>query len=274
MSRSPSPPILEVSGLSVRYGQSVIALQGVDLRIAQGEAVTVLGANGAGKSSLLRAISRTLSLHRGAVTSGDVRINGEPALHWSPTRMVRAGVVQVPEGRHVFAGLTVQENLRAGALTNRSRKARERAMAYVLDLFPRLADRMNQRAGLLSGGEQQMLALGRALMSEPRVLLLDEPSLGLAPRLVTQVGEIIRQVNERGVSVLLVEQNAAMALSVASSAVVIENGRVARAGAAAEFQDQKQLAAQYLGSGPQAERLAALRRSSADEGPTLRRWSA
>ncbi|MFF6997068.1 ABC transporter ATP-binding protein [Streptomyces sp. NPDC008313] len=243
------PPHLRVRDLDVAYGRALTALRGVRLDVPAGGAVALLGANGAGKSTLLRSVSGTLRLHRGAITAGSVhygplRLNGQ-----DPVAAVRAGVVQVPEGRRVFAGLTVDENLRAGGLGlgRRApavvRSARER----VFGLFPRLAERRTQRAGLLSGGEQQMLAIGRALMAEPRLLLLDEPSLGLAPLMVERIAEVIREINAQGTSILLVEQNAAMALALAGHAYVLDVGEVRLAGPAAELRRTDAVRRLYLG---------------------------
>ena len=219
----------------------------MSLRCPERAIVAVLGNNGAGKTTLLRAISGTLAAHRGAVTGGAVELAGARLLGRESADVARAGVVQVPEGRRIFSHLTVEENLRAGGLAARDKAARERARAWVHELFPILAERARQRAGLLSGGEQQMLAIGRALMAGPRVLLLDEPSLGLAPRVVAQIGEVIGEINRQGVTIVLVEQNAAMALAVADRAVVLEVGRVALAGAAAELAETEQVRDRYLG---------------------------
>ena len=247
----PEPPsALSIENLHVTYGRAVEALRGVSLEVPAGRIVAVLGSNGAGKSTLLRAVSGTLGLHRGAVVGGAVRSDGR-ALTGDPASAVRAGVGQVPEGRRVFADLTGEENLRAGALGRGRREAagRRAARERVLDLLPVLAERRRQKAGLMSGGEQQMLAIGRALMAGPRVLLLDEPSLGLAPRMVRRIGEIVQEINGQGTSVLLVEQNAAMALTVAHRASVLENGRVRLEGEAAELAAGDEVRRLYLGAG-------------------------
>ena len=238
--------LLRVRDVSVAYA-GVQALHAVSLDVPERAIVGVLGNNGAGKTTLLRAISGTLAAHRGAVTGGAVELAGAPLLGRESADVARAGVVQVPEGRRIFSHLTVEENLRAGGLATRDKAARARARSWVHELFPILAERAHQRAGLLSGGEQQMLAIGRALMAGPRVLLLDEPSLGLAPRVVAQIGEVIGEINRQGVTVVLVEQNAAMALAVADRAVVLEVGRVALAGAAAELAETEQVRDRYLG---------------------------
>jgi ABC-type branched-subunit amino acid transport system ATPase component len=243
--------LLEVAELQVSYS-GVRALHRVSLAVPEGRIVAVLGNNGAGKTTLLRAISGTLHLHGGSVEGGSTRFDGRGLLSLGPAEIVRAGVVQVPEGRRMFADLTVEENLRAGGLASRGRARRVEARTRVYDLFPRLAERRTQRAGLLSGGEQQMLAIGRALMSEPRVLLLDEPSLGLAPQIVERIAEIVVKINEQGTSVVLVEQNAAMALEIAHRAYVLEVGRVALEGTASELAASDEVRARYLGIVPDA----------------------
>jgi ABC-type branched-subunit amino acid transport system ATPase component len=239
--------LLGVHDLSVTYAGAVQALRGVSLEVPERAIVAVLGNNGAGKSTLLRAVSGTLASQRGAVTGGAIELAGRSLLGRDPAQITRSGVVQVPEGRRIFGHLTVAENLRAGGLAAPDKGARERARMWVHELFPVLAERAGQRAGLLSGGEQQMLAIGRALMAGPRVLLLDEPSLGLAPRIVAQIGEVIGEINRQGVTVVLVEQNAAMALAVADRAVVLEVGSVSLAGTARELADDPQVRDRYLG---------------------------
>jgi len=244
--------LLGVHELSVAYAGAVQALRGVSLEVPERGILAVLGANGAGKTTLLRAVSGTLAGQGGAVTGGTIELEDRSLLGLDPARIARAGVVQVPEGRRVFSNLTVAENLRAGGLAARDKGARERARSWVHELFPILAERATQRAGLLSGGEQQMLAIGRALMAGPRVLLLDEPSLGLAPRVVEQIGEVVREINRQGVTVVLVEQNAAMALAVADRAVVLEVGRVSLAGSSRELADNPEVRDRYLGGGSEA----------------------
>jgi branched-chain amino acid transport system ATP-binding protein len=239
--------MLEVKGLRVTYRGAVQALKGVDLELPDGEVLAVLGSNGAGKSTLLRAISSTLRHHAGRREAGTILLDGRP-LPDDPARVVRAGVVQVPEGRRIFTRLTVDENLAMGGI-NQRRADRLDAHDRVLDEFPVLARLRHQRAGLLSGGEQQMLALGRALMARPRVLLLDEPSLGLAPLVVDQLGAVVTRINEQGTSVLLVEQNAAMALRVAGHAAVFDVGRVALAGPADQLAGDERVRDLYLGGG-------------------------
>ncbi|WP_432136470.1 MULTISPECIES: ABC transporter ATP-binding protein [unclassified Streptomyces] len=243
------PPALSVEGIDVMYGRAVSALRSVSLTVPHGGVVTLLGANGAGKTTLLRAVSGTLRLHRGTLTAGRIRY-GDTALDGrDPVRAVRAGVVQVPEGRRVFAGLTVEENLRSGGLGlgRRAPALVREARDRVFTLFPVLAERGRQHAGLLSGGEQQMLAIGRALMAAPRLLLLDEPSLGLAPRMVDRIAEVIREINAQGTAVLLVEQNAGMALSLADHAHVLEVGEVRLSGPAAELARTDAVRRLYLG---------------------------
>jgi branched-chain amino acid transport system ATP-binding protein len=246
--RAAADAILAVRNLEVVYNDVVLVLRGVSLEVPRGAVVALLGANGAGKTTLLRAVTGLLRVHRGAITKGHVELEGRRISGRDPAAIVRQGLAQVMEGRRIFAELTVEENLRAGAFTRHRGEVRE-AHDRVMELFPILKDRRRSTAGYLSGGEQQMLAIGRALMSAPKVLLLDEPSLGLAPRLVEQVGEIVRQVNAQGTSVLLVEQNAAMALSVATHGYVMETGRVVREGTAQELRDDKDIQEFYLGVG-------------------------
>ncbi|MFD9307530.1 ABC transporter ATP-binding protein [Streptomyces sp. NPDC060048] len=262
---------LQVRALSAGYGP-VRALRSVSLDVPAGAVVVVLGGNGAGKSTLLRAVSRTLTFHRGAVTGGTVSFGGRPLDGLGPDRVVAAGVVQVPEGRQVFTRMTVADNLRAGALGARSgaRADVARSLARVHELFPVLAERARQRAGLLSGGEQQMLALGRALMARPRLLLLDEPTLGLAPKMAAVIAETVTEINASGTSVLLVEQNAAVALRLSSHAYVLEVGEVALDGPAAELAVSDEVRRRYLGITDGAGRVPA----PAGAPRELRRWSA
>jgi branched-chain amino acid transport system ATP-binding protein len=241
-------PLLRVRDLDVSYARAVRALRGVSLEVPPGGVVAVLGANGAGKSTLLRAISGTLPAAGGTIEHGSVEVDGRRLDRADPAAVVRAGVVQVPEGRQVFGELTVEENLRAGALAT-ARRARGPARDRVYGLFPVLAELRQRRAGLLSGGEQQMLAIGRALMAAPRLLLLDEPSLGLAPRLVARIGEVIAEIHRQGTAVVLVEQNAALALELAEVAYVLEVGRVTLHGPAAELAATEEVRDRYLGVG-------------------------
>jgi len=256
LARDPTPITmgadLEVANLEVVYNDVVLVLRGISVAVPPGRVVALLGANGAGKTTLLRAITGLLPVHRGKVTKGRITLAGRAITHDDPARRVRAGLAQVMEGRRVFAELTVDENLRIGAYTNRAAMAdsRDRVMA----LFPVLQQRRGQIAGYLSGGEQQMLAIGRALMSSPRLLLLDEPSLGLAPKLVEQIRDIIVDINTQGTSVLLVEQNATMALAIADHGVVLEQGRVVRFGPGDELLADRNIREFYLGMSQSAER--------------------
>jgi branched-chain amino acid transport system ATP-binding protein len=239
--------MLTVRDLHVRYGGAVVALRDVSLDVPAGTVVAVLGSNGAGKSSLLRAISGVLGEHGGSVDRGEITFDGTPLKGRSAAAIVRLGVVQAPEGRRIFERLTVAENLRIGGFAVRDAKARNRTRRLVNDLFPILHQRRDQRAGLLSGGQQQMLAIGRALMAQPRLLLLDEPSLGLAPQLVGQIGQVVTRLNAAGTTVVLVEQNAAMALSVAHTAYVLATGEVRLSGAADALAADDSVRDLYLG---------------------------
>ncbi|WP_067479606.1 ABC transporter ATP-binding protein [Actinomadura hibisca] len=260
---------LAIDRLSVSYGKAVRALREVSLNVPAGSVTAVLGANGAGKTTLLRAVSGTLGFHRGAVEGGTVRLDGRRLDGLRPDAVVAAGVVQVPEGRRVFGRLTVEENLRAGTLGKGRRSGVAEARAQVLELFPVLNERAGQRAGLLSGGEQQMLAIGRALMARPAVLLLDEPTLGLAPMMAERIGETIAEINRRGISVLLIEQNAALALELAATAYVLEVGEVALHGTAAELAASDEIRRRYLGVA-ETDDPGPLR---PDTLPTLERWA-
>ncbi|MGE3620363.1 MAG: ABC transporter ATP-binding protein [Acidimicrobiia bacterium] len=251
---APVEPALRVQGLEVVYDDVVRVLRGVDLTVEQGRITALLGANGAGKTTLLRAVAGLLGLHRGRVTAGSVALGGRVVTNRPAAARVRAGLAQVMEGRRVFAELTVEENLRAGAHTRRDKAAVRADHDRVMALFPRLAERRDQAAGYLSGGEQQMVAIGRALMAAPRLLVLDEPSLGLAPRVVEQIRDVVVAVNGHGTSVLLVEQNAAMALSIAHTASVLEHGEVVRHGPAAELLADDEIRDHYLGIGTAGRR--------------------
>ena len=266
---------LRVDGLSVRYGRSVHALTDVHVDVPGDGVLAVLGGNGAGKSTLLRAVSGTLKLHGGSITAGAITLDGERIERADPAVIVRHGVVAVPEGRQVFARMTVDDNLRAGGLGARDAAARTAARARVAELFPVLAERSGQRAGLLSGGEQQMLAIGRALMSDPKLLLLDEPSLGLAPKMVSRIAGIVREIHAQGTAVVLVEQNATMALSVADQAVVLEVGKVALTGSAADLAASDEVARLYLGGHAESEEQAHAEQEAARRHAprTLSRWT-
>jgi branched-chain amino acid transport system ATP-binding protein len=262
--------VLSIDDLRVTYGGAVEALRGVSLEIPDGKVVAVLGSNGAGKSTLLRTISGTLRQHRGRIESGSLRFGDTVLGNRDAAQIVRLGLVQVPEGRRIFGRLTVEENLRAGGMGNRDKAAKARARDRVYEMFPVLKERATQRGLLLSGGEQQMLAIGRALMASPKLLLLDEPSLGLAPRIIGQIGEVIAEINRQGTSVLLVEQNATMALGVADLAYVLDVGEVSLSGSAAELARTDEVQRLYLGH--DSEEAAAL--PAAGPVKTLSRWTA
>ncbi|HEY4329409.1 MAG TPA: ABC transporter ATP-binding protein [Phycisphaerae bacterium] len=229
--------------LIVRYG-AIEALHGISMHVHMGQIVTLIGANGAGKSSLLRAISGLIPTCKGNIKYAhcDAELNHTPA-----HRIVAMGISQVPEGRGIFPTMTVLENLELGSYLRRDKRAIQADLAHVFELFPRIRERRTQLAGTMSGGEQQMLAIGRALMSRPKVLLMDEPSLGLAPLLVRQIFEVIREINARGVTILLVEQNAHMALQIAHHAYVLESGKIVLDGPAAEIRGNDQVRKAYLG---------------------------
>ena len=222
MAENSGAPILELKDVQVRYGV-IEAVRGVNLKVFPGEIVTLIGGNGAGKTTTLRAISR---VH--GPSSGQIIFDGEDMTSLRSDEVVQRGIIQVPEGRHIFPMMTVAENLDMGAFQQgaRSRKEREADLEHVYDMFPRIKERRKQLGGTLSGGEQQMLAIGRALMAHPRILMLDEPSMGLAPQIVERVFEVIQAVNEEGTPVLLIEQNAAMALQTADRGYVIETGEI------------------------------------------------
>ena len=230
--------LLELDDVRASYGP-VQALHGVSLSVDEGQIVAVLGANGAGKTTTLRAISNTVR------RNGVIRFGGRPLGGGGPDEVARRGIAHVPEGRGTFAELTVWENLRLGAYSRRG--AIKDDLAQVADYFPWIVERRNQQAGTLSGGEQQMLALARAFMQKPRLLLLDEPSLGLAPRLVTEIFRIIKTLNDEGLTVLVVEQNAHIALQLAQTAYVLEVGRVALSGPSSELQEHESIRRSYLG---------------------------
>ena len=246
--------ILSVENLEVVYNEVILVLRGISLNVSEGEIVALLGANGAGKTTLLRSITGLLDIHRGRITKGSVTFLGQKTNRDDPSKLVRAGLSQVMEGRRIFAELTVEENLRAGAYTVTSRQKISEAHDRVVSLFPVLASRSRSTAGYLSGGEQQMLAIGRALMTSPKLLVLDEPSLGLAPLLLQQIRDIIETVNKQGTSVLLVEQNATMALSIANRGYVLENGRIVREGLSNELLQDDDIKEFYLGVGEAGRR--------------------
>lgn len=237
------PVLLEVRDVVVRYGR-IEALHGVSLEVRQGELVTLLGSNGAGKTTLMRAISGLLPL-----VSGSLWLEGRDITGVKAHRRVVDGLVQAPEGRGIFPGMSVTENLEMGCYGRKFSSKSEHAerLEWVFDTFPRLAERRTQVGGTLSGGEQQMLAIGRALMARPRVLLLDEPSMGLAPMVISQIFKIISEINAQGVTVLLVEQNAQQALSRSDRAYIMETGTIVRTGAARELLADNSIRAAYLG---------------------------
>ena len=233
--------MLEIKDLEVYYG-AIHAVKGISLRVEDGPIVTLIGSNGAGKSTTLHTISGLIKPRSGSILFDGAEIAGTPA-----HQIVASGLVQVPEGRHVFANMSVMENLDMGAYLRKDKDAIEKDKNRVFELFPRLFERKNQLSGTLSGGEQQMLAMGRALMERPRVLLLDEPSMGLAPLLVKEIFSIIKTINEEGTTILLVEQNANMALSIADYAYVLETGRITLSGPAAELSASEAVRKAYLG---------------------------
>jgi len=234
--------LLKVENLTVFYG-AIEALRGISLHVEEGEVVTLIGANGAGKSTTLRTISGLLQPKRGMIHFCGQAIQG-----WQPHRVVKNGLVQVPEGREIFANLTVDENLQLAAFLRKDRAAIRTDRERALNLFPRIRERLSQHAGTLSGGEQQMLAIARALVARPKLLMLDEPSLGLAPQLVRSIFQVIREINREGTTILLVEQNANMALNVAHRAYVIEVGQIRMEGPAAELAASDEVRKAYLGS--------------------------
>lgn len=241
------PSILQADDVEVVYGGVIQVLRGVSLKVPTGSVVAILGANGAGKTTLLRAISGLLPYHGGKITAGTVSFDGKPSVGADPAALVSSGMAQVMEGRRIFAELSVDENLKAGAYTRKDRAGIAVSYERVMSMFPRLKERHKQTAGYMSGGEQQMLAIGRALMADPRLLLLDEPSLGLAPLIVEQIFDIVREINRSGTSVLLVEQNATMALKNSSYGYVMETGRISKHGPAADLLRDSDVQAAYLG---------------------------
>jgi branched-chain amino acid transport system ATP-binding protein len=233
--------LLEIENITLLYGR-IQALHGISLEVAEGEIVALIGANGAGKSTTMRAISGLRP-----VASGSIRFNGRDITRLRADLRVIRGICQAPEGRGIFPGMTVLENLEMGAYTRRDRSAINADLDRVFGLFPRLQERRRQAGGTLSGGEQQMLAVGRALMSQPKLLLLDEPSMGLAPMLIQQIFEIVTEINQQGTTILLVEQNAQQALSRAHRGYVLETGRIVRSGTGAELLHDPAVKEAYLG---------------------------
>jgi branched-chain amino acid transport system ATP-binding protein len=241
-------PLLLVNNIEVIYHNVILVLKGMSLQVNEGQIVTVLGNNGAGKSTTLKAISGLLSSENGKVTDGFINFMGERIDRTSPEKIVRKGIFQVMEGRRVFGDITVEENLIVGGHTNKSARKVKEGIARVYNYFPRLAQRKNTLAGYISGGEQQMLVIGRGLMAQPRLMLLDEPSMGLSPLLVAEIFEIIKKINkEEGMTILLVEQNARLALSIADHGYVMENGRIVLDDEAAKLEQNADIQEFYLG---------------------------
>jgi branched-chain amino acid transport system ATP-binding protein len=239
--------MLEVANLEVVYNDVVLVLRGLSLQVRDGQIVALLGANGAGKTTALRAITGLLDIHEGNITKGSVAWDGERVDDKDASQIVKAGISQVMEGRRVFAEMSVDDNLRTGAVTNKGSASVKAAHGRVMDLFPPLQSRRKDSAGYLSGGEQQMLAIGRALMADPKLMILDEPSLGLAPMLVQQIRDIIVDINKQGTSVLLIEQNASMALSIAAYGYIMETGKVVMDGDASKLLGDEDVQEFYLG---------------------------
>ncbi|MCR4939334.1 MAG: ABC transporter ATP-binding protein [Treponemataceae bacterium] len=233
--------MLTIKDLNVSYG-GIKALQGINMEVPEGKIVTLIGANGAGKSTLLRTISGLVKAESGSILSNDKEILGFPI-----NKICKEGIALVPEGRRVFTDLSVQENLKIGAYLRKDKKEIEKDLEWVYELFPRLKERYWQYAGTLSGGEQQMLAVGRALMSRPQLMMMDEPSLGLAPLIVQQIFSIIKEINKKGVTILLIEQNANMALKTADIAYVIETGNIVLKGSGKELLENDTVKEAYLG---------------------------
>jgi branched-chain amino acid transport system ATP-binding protein len=246
--------MLEVANLEVVYNDVVLVLRGLSLNVPDGEIIALLGANGAGKTTTLRAITGILDIHEGDITKGSVTFDGERIDGKDPAAIVKMGIAQVLEGRRIFAEMTVDDNLRTGAFTNSNKASVAAAHERVMDLFPVLQGRRKDTAGYLSGGEQQMLAIGRALMADPRLLILDEPTLGLAPMLVQQIRDIIVDINRQGTSVLLIEQNANMALSIANYGYIMETGKVVMDGDPQKLLGDEDVKEFYLGLHGEGER--------------------
>lgn len=248
--------LIEVNNIEVIYNHVILVLKGVSLNVKRGGITALLGGNGAGKTTTLKAISNLLHSERGEVTKGSIRYRGQDVAHLDPAALVKRGVIQVMEGRHCFEHLTVEENLLTGAFTRGDgRAAIDADLEMVYSYFPRLKERRKSQAGYTSGGEQQMTAIGRALMSRPETILLDEPSMGLAPQLVEQIFEIVKSVNENeGVSFLLAEQNTNVALRYAHQGYILESGRVVMEGAAADLRENADVKEFYLGVSDEGRR--------------------
>lgn len=240
--------MLAINNIEVVYSDVILVLRGVSLQVEEGQIVAILGANGAGKTTTLKAVSGLLRTELGEVQRGSIELNGTRIDGWSPEEIVRLGIIQVIEGRRLFAHLTTEENLLVGALVRKDRAAVKRDLEMVYHYFPRLKDLRRKVSGYLSGGEQQMLVIGRGLMGHPSLMLLDEPSLGLAPLLVNEIFEVVRRINaEEGTSILLVEQNARAALDVVDYGYVMENGRVVLDGPAEALRENEDIKEFYLG---------------------------
>jgi branched-chain amino acid transport system ATP-binding protein len=246
--------MLEIANLEVVYNDVILVLRGLSIEVRDGQIVALLGANGAGKTTALRAITGLLDVHNGDVTKGTITFEDSRIDQLEPSKIVRAGITQVLEGRRIFVEMSVEDNLRAGGYTNRDKASVEAAYDRVMDMFPVLQPRRKDTAGYLSGGEQQMLAIGRALMANPKLLILDEPSLGLAPMLVQQIRDIIVDINKQGTSVLLIEQNASMALSIADYGYIMEVGKVVMDGKPAKLLEDEDVQEFYLGLRSEGDR--------------------
>ena len=243
-----SKNLLEVNNIEAVYNHVILVLKGVSLNVKKGGITTLLGGNGAGKTTTLKSISNLLASERGEVTKGSITFNNIDVHALDPSQLVKMGVIQVMEGRHCFEHLTVEENLLTGGYTRNSNKEVKNDLERVYEYFPRLKERRTSQAGYTSGGEQQMVAIGRALMANPKMILLDEPSMGLAPQLVKQIFEIVSQINKKeGVTILLAEQNTNMALQYAEYAYILENGRVVMEGTAKSMRDNEDVKEFYLG---------------------------
>ena len=243
-----SKNLLEVNNIEAVYNHVILVLKGVSLNVKKGGITTLLGGNGAGKTTTLKSISNLLASERGEVTKGSITFNNIDVHALDPSQLVKMGVIQVMEGRHCFEHLTVEENLLTGGYTRKSNKEVKNDLERVYEYFPRLRERRTSQAGYTSGGEQQMVAIGRALMANPKMILLDEPSMGLAPQLVKQIFEIVSQINKKeGVTILLAEQNTNMALQYAEYAYILENGRVVMEGTAKSMRDNEDVKEFYLG---------------------------
>ena len=246
--------MLSVTNLEVVYNDVVLVLRGISLEVPDGKIVALLGANGAGKTTTMRAITGLLDVHEGDVTKGKITFAGDDITEANPAEIVRKGISQVMEGRRIFAEMSVDENLRAGGFVNTNRKTSEEAYDRVMTLFPLLGSRRKSVAGYMSGGEQQMLAIGRALMQHPKLLILDEPSLGLAPMLVQQIRDIVVEINQQGTAVLLIEQNANMALSIAHHGYIMETGKMVMDGRPEKLLKDADVQEFYLGLRGEGER--------------------